>query len=306
MRGKFQTSTGYEDEGEMNSRGKGRKPERHKKRRKDPGMMFTSTLDLYNRPLKWWETEPVKYAPSYPAVRARLEMLMGSNVVRLTDRKYMLHLMARIRQDYERQQQIRVEERKKCELMRTKKMILNRLIPVQEAPPEIKKYPLFQLYLYCDAIIEERRRKRQPKKTKITKSLYNLLYPEEKDEEGEEEDKDEEIYMRKVYVNGEPQLIPMSPQEVADLKKTQETKDIDDGYTLSPEEYDRLRYETDSVKELRECHTVEDMYVKAHEIVGILYSYADEGRYKIADKDSVKTGDQKNAPETSNQAETGN
>lgn len=30
--------------------------------------------------------------------------------------------------------------------------------------------------------------------------------------------------------------------------------------------------------------TVEDMYTKAHEILGILYSYADEGRYEKTKK----------------------
>lgn len=37
---------------------------------------------------------------------------MGSNVVRLTDRKYMLKLMFKIRQDHETKQQNRIEERK--------------------------------------------------------------------------------------------------------------------------------------------------------------------------------------------------
>ncbi|KAK0072698.1 hypothetical protein PV325_010943, partial [Microctonus aethiopoides] len=48
-----------------------------------------------------------------PPVRSRLETLMGSNVVRLTDRKYMLRLVAKIRQDYENHQQKRIEERKR-------------------------------------------------------------------------------------------------------------------------------------------------------------------------------------------------
>lgn len=33
-------------------------------------------------------------------------------------------------------------------------MVLNKFIPVHEAPPEIRNYPLFQLYMYCDAAIE--------------------------------------------------------------------------------------------------------------------------------------------------------
>ena len=49
----------------------------------------------------------------------------------------------------------------KNELMRTKMMILNRFIPVQDAPAEIRRYPLFQLYLYCDAIIEAKHKRVQ-------------------------------------------------------------------------------------------------------------------------------------------------
>lgn len=47
----------------------------------------------------------------------------------------------------------------KRELMRMKTMILNRLIPVQEAPEDIRQYPIFQLYLYCDAIKSARRKR---------------------------------------------------------------------------------------------------------------------------------------------------
>lgn len=43
--------------------------------------------------------------------------------------------------------------------MRTKSMILNRLISIHDAPIEIRQYPLFQLYLYCDAIVAEKHKK---------------------------------------------------------------------------------------------------------------------------------------------------
>ncbi|XP_020710202.2 uncharacterized protein LOC105689928 isoform X1 [Athalia rosae] len=220
---------------------------------------------------------------SYPPVRTRLEMLMGSNVVRLTDRRYMQKLITRIRQDYEASQQERVGKRVTKELMRTKKMILERLIPVQEAPDELRKYPLFQLYLYCDAIIEEKQRKRMPKKVRVTDSLYQLLYPENKGNEAEEDNANDEIYMKTVVVNGAQKLIPMTANEIAAIMSEQESaKDIENGYLLSQEDYDRLYFETDAIKELREMQSVEEMYTKAHEIVGILYSYADEGRYQKA------------------------
>ncbi|XP_011304948.1 uncharacterized protein [Fopius arisanus] len=251
-----------------------------KKKIKSKKLIFSSTVDPYDYPLRWWEVKPLKYAFSNPPVRSKLEMLMGSNVVRLTDRRYMLKLMARIRQDYENRQQSRIEERKKNELMRTKMMILNRLIPVQEAPVEIRRYPLFQLYLYCDAIIEEKRKKRSPKQIKIAQSLYRNLYPHTETEEklGTEET---EVYMKRVHVNGSPELVPLTAEELAEVKREEEAEsDIVNGYMLTQEEYDRLHYETAAIKDLREAQNVEDMYARAHEILGILYSYVDDGKYK--------------------------
>lgn len=46
---------------------------------------------------------------------------MGSNIVRLTDRKYMLKLMSKIQQDHETKQQIRIEERMVIILISLKK-----------------------------------------------------------------------------------------------------------------------------------------------------------------------------------------
>ncbi|KAH0567170.1 uncharacterized protein LOC123262161 [Cotesia glomerata] len=221
---------------------------------------------------------------SSPQVRSRLELLMGSNVVRLTDRKYMLRLMAKLRQDFESKQLYRIEERKNNELMRTKMMILNRLISVNEAPAEIRQYPLFQLYLYCDAIVEQKRMKHSYKKRKIASSLYHILYPDAKTEKKISDD-EKEVYMKRVYVDGVPELVPMTEEEVVAAKLELETiKDIEEGYALTQKEYDRLHYETDAIKELRKTQKVEEMYAKAHDILGILYSYVDDGRYDIEDQ----------------------
>ncbi|XP_031786546.1 uncharacterized protein LOC103317755 isoform X1 [Nasonia vitripennis] len=229
---------------------------------------------------------------SCPTVRSRLELLMGSNVVRLTDRKYMLRLMSRIRQDHESQQEARIQDRKTRELMRTKKMILNRFIPVQEAPSEIRQYPLFQLYLYCDAIIEQRRRKRVAKKVKISKSLYRLLYPEKitdeaaiattEEEVASEEDKPEPT--KEAVVDDATETVPVTREELEAAAKEKElAEDVENGYAFSREEYENLHYEAENVKKLKETRTVDEMYAKAHEIVGLLFSLAgDEKRKRCA------------------------
>lgn len=59
--------------------------------------------------------------------------------------------------------------------MRTKMMILNRLISVNEAPAEIRQYPLFQLYLYCDAIVEQKRIKVLTIYIKYTFIIYHPI-----------------------------------------------------------------------------------------------------------------------------------
>lgn len=48
---------------------------------------------------------------NFPRVCAQLERLMGTNVVRLTDRKYMTDLRMRIQEDYKDQQEKRIDMR---------------------------------------------------------------------------------------------------------------------------------------------------------------------------------------------------
>lgn len=49
---------------------------------------------------------------SHIPVRSRLTSLMRSNVVRLTDRRYMMRLASRLQEDYEARQKNRIEGRK--------------------------------------------------------------------------------------------------------------------------------------------------------------------------------------------------
>ncbi|XP_076245957.1 uncharacterized protein LOC143186270 [Calliopsis andreniformis] len=74
--------------------------------------IFITTIDPFDVPLKWWETEHLKYAINYPPVRSRLEKVMGCHIVRLTDRKYMSLLARNFEMDHQELQRIRIEERK--------------------------------------------------------------------------------------------------------------------------------------------------------------------------------------------------
>ncbi|XP_034172174.1 uncharacterized protein LOC117600626 [Osmia lignaria lignaria] len=74
--------------------------------------MLSSNIDPYDKPLTWWETDHVRYAITYPPVKSRLQKLMGSYVIRLTDYKYMEKLASNLHLDYVEQQKIRIEKRK--------------------------------------------------------------------------------------------------------------------------------------------------------------------------------------------------
>ncbi|XP_068974432.1 uncharacterized protein [Bombus flavifrons] len=87
-------------------------PRKPKKVFEDVEIAFISAIDPYDAPLQWWETEHVRYAINYPPVKSRLEKVMGTHIVRLTDRKYMLLLMSKLLQDHMEQQETRIEKRK--------------------------------------------------------------------------------------------------------------------------------------------------------------------------------------------------
>ncbi|XP_014219061.1 uncharacterized protein LOC106647266 [Copidosoma floridanum] len=250
-------------------------------------MMFNSSDDPYDRPLYWWEKSHVKYAFSHSGVKTRLELLMGSNVVRLTDRKYMMRLVSKIREEHERKQETRIEDRKMRELVRTKDLVLKRFISIQEAPAEIRQYPLFQLYSHCDSIIEQHRAKDTSKKVKIPASLYRMLYPHPSSENFEEEEGHEDVPLKEVLIDGQPVMVPMTKEEIEQQRTQQEAaNDIKNGYMFTKEEYESLNYEADSVKKLKEVKTVNEMYKKAHDIVGFLISFSPKEKRKTCAMDA--------------------
>ncbi|XP_053694517.1 trichohyalin [Sabethes cyaneus] len=67
----------------------------------------------------------IEYTVNLPRVTAQLEKLMGTNVVRLTDRKYMQDLQRRIQEDYNVTLEKRIQEREAKELDRERNLILS-------------------------------------------------------------------------------------------------------------------------------------------------------------------------------------
>lgn len=66
--------------------------------------------------MKYWtllgSTYLIRSSFNLPRVNAQLERLMGSNVVHLTDRKYMTELRRRITEDFENMLMKRIHQRK--------------------------------------------------------------------------------------------------------------------------------------------------------------------------------------------------
>nr|XP_050854882.1 uncharacterized protein LOC127065909 [Vespula vulgaris] len=90
---------------------KASKEKKAKKQTKDQSM-FILSLDPYEKPLKWWENEHVKYAINYKPVKSRVQELMGSNIIHLTDREYMKIFTDNIRKSYRDAQLSRIEKKK--------------------------------------------------------------------------------------------------------------------------------------------------------------------------------------------------
>ncbi|KAG5675070.1 hypothetical protein PVAND_005006 [Polypedilum vanderplanki] len=81
----------------------------------------------------WWKRPPVVYSFNLPRVSQQLERLMGSSVVRLTDRKYMLDLQKRIQEDYHDTLMKRISNRQSEEVKRELGIMLR-------PRPDIRKF----------------------------------------------------------------------------------------------------------------------------------------------------------------------
>ncbi|EFA03984.2 uncharacterized protein LOC103312993 isoform X2 [Tribolium castaneum] len=259
-------------------------------------------VKLFTAAQKWWSKASIKYAFSHPHVTSRLEKLMGSNLVSLTDRDYMQKLQERILEDYAESMDKRIKVRENEEMERVKNLVLSGRIPLHEAPESMADHPIMMIERHCKKLIAARRAKIKIPKVHIPTHLYSDDTPDppsglsienghifrkpyeklcnpvsrflpveefpfydfdDSDEEEEEEDEGEgeiDTTVQKI-VGGEA---------APGGEGVEEEEEVTDAYMFTRAEYDRLKYESPLIKQLRRCQIVEELYALADEIIGIL------------------------------------
>ncbi|KAJ8952517.1 hypothetical protein NQ318_003313, partial [Aromia moschata] len=187
-----------------------------------------------------------------PQIRSRLERLMGTNVVLLTDRVYMQRLQERILEDYEESMAKRIKAREAHEFLkieqemdRVKNLVLTGQIPLSQAPPEMAEHPVMLIENYCNLLIAERRAKIKIPRVKIPTYLYLDDTP----------DPPSGLSIEQGHVfrkQGDGMCIPVTTY----LQSTEE-EDVTKGYMVTQEEYERLKYVDPMVKQLISCEVIQ-------------------------------------------------
>ncbi|KAB0797445.1 hypothetical protein PPYR_08439 [Photinus pyralis] len=218
----------------------------------------------YEPVFRWWQKPSIKYAFSHPYVRSRLEKLMGSNVVNLTDREYMQLLQERILENYANEMNKRIATREAEEMERVKNLVLIGRIPLDEAPPEMVDHPVRLIEMHCRRLIAERRAKIKVHKGFIPKHLYVDDTPDPPSglsiEEGH-------VFRSKNERLCHPPACVLSIPDKEDVKR---------GYMFTEENYAKLNLEGSLIQELRKSQTVEEMYQLADRIMGITTPEAEQ------------------------------
>ncbi|KAK4879886.1 hypothetical protein RN001_008032 [Aquatica leii] len=190
---------------------------------------------------------------SHPYVRSRLEKLMGSNLISLTDRTYMQQLQERILENYANDMNKRIAAREANERERVKNLVLTGMIPLDDAPPEMIDHPVRLIEMYCRKLIAERREKIKIHKGFIPKRLYPDDTPDPPSglaiEEGHMFRKREERLCHP------PQCV-LGVSDKDDIKR---------GYMFTDEQYAELKLEGSLIQQLREAQSLKQfkaLYVK--------------------------------------------
>ncbi|XP_037709613.1 probable DNA double-strand break repair Rad50 ATPase isoform X2 [Drosophila subpulchrella] len=118
---------------------------------------------------KWWEDPDVIVAFNLPRISARLERLMGTNVVKLTDRAYMKELRERIDEDYRKQLLSRIRARELKEVERERMLIIEGKSDV--IPDELADDPIFMVNKDANMEIQKERSKLKTAREKNAERL---------------------------------------------------------------------------------------------------------------------------------------
>ncbi|KAJ8917437.1 hypothetical protein NQ315_005484, partial [Exocentrus adspersus] len=134
------------------------------------------------------------------------------------------------------------------EMERVKNLVLTGKIPIKQAPPEMAQHPVMLIENHCNKLIAERRAKIKIPKVKIPTYLYWDDTP----------DPPSGLSIERGHVfrkQGERMCIPYNEY----LESTEE-EDVERGYMLSEEEFDKIKYEDPLVKQLMNCEVRWKLY----------------------------------------------
>lgn len=254
-------------------------------------------VKMFTAAPKWWTKASIKYAFSHPHVTSRLEKLMASNLVCLTDRDYMQRLQERIIEDNADTIDKRILNRESTELERVKNLVLTGRIPISQAPENMTNHPIMMIEKHCRRLIARRRAKIKIPKVNIPTHLYSDDTPDPPSglsiENGHVFRKQTEklcvpvnhflpydnlpFYLTSENLMESEEEILKDEETISEtsskiLKHKLSEEERVDEYMFTSTEYDKLKYEKPLIRQLKKCTTVEELYTLADELIGILDS----------------------------------
>ncbi|KAI5704697.1 hypothetical protein M8J75_007969 [Diaphorina citri] len=231
-----------------------------------------TALDQLNHPLAYEQlprvddiVRPPQCSFNLPPLQTRLEKLMGSNVVRLTDRNYMLSLRKKIQEEYEETVRKRIQSREQAEIDRQKKLILDGKMPFSDAPSELTNHPVFKITQITHQMLDEKKYKAKRCKKSAPNNHDHKASP------GGQQNPQHLCLDASGGRASSQSGDPSQSSARTDGDNTVQAGDTgEQEYVFTQEQFDRLRYETQSVKYLRGLETVQEIYETANLIVGEL------------------------------------
>ncbi|CAD7079323.1 unnamed protein product [Hermetia illucens] len=138
-----------------------------------------------------------------PRITARLEGLMGTNVVRLTDRAYMHQLRKSHEADCQAKLQERIDKREAQEMERERKLVMQG--KETRIPEDMRNHPVFKINQKTNEIIAKRRSKLKTNREKNAERLIRQGMKWERNRlvfEDLEKKKELELQARKIQQTG--------------------------------------------------------------------------------------------------------